>query len=308
MNRAILSMLAAGSLLAGCASAPIYPSLQQKTPVVIDGNPIDWQLPLTYYDKDSKLSFSVSNDSANLYFCFAAYDEPLQMRIIRGGLQIWIDTAGGKAQQIGLLYPDPATMVHGRANWRRDPSGGALQNTAEDFDPIGALRRAFLRSPGEMELKGFSPPIGGVTPVNNAFGIQVGVNWDTMNNVLYYEAAIPFADFLGKQLSPWDTGRIFGMTFTVNGMQHAAGNKGDLASTSGSERGGDTPGEGDDDPGGAGAGMPGGGYGGGGMGHGGGMGRGGGHRGGGSRAEGQNPLQQSQTLWFKLKLAGTTER
>src|ERR1035437_6152862 len=94
-----------GVLLSACASAPIYQSFPQRTPIAVDGHASEWPQPLDYYNKDSKISFSVSNDSSKIYFCIEAYDEQLQMKIVHGGIQLWIDTAGGNAQAIGVLYP-----------------------------------------------------------------------------------------------------------------------------------------------------------------------------------------------------------
>ena len=91
-------------LFCSCASAPLYQSVWQASPVTVDGDATDWQRPLAYYDADSKLSFTVSNDSTKLYFMIEAYDEPAQMKIIREGLQLWIDTSGGKSNDIGILY------------------------------------------------------------------------------------------------------------------------------------------------------------------------------------------------------------
>ena len=281
------------AVLSSCSSAPLLKSQWQSSPVIVDGDASDWQRPLMYYDKDSKLSYSITNDSTKLYLCFQIYDIETQMKIIRAGLQLWIDTVGGKEQQIGVLYPVAGTMVPlARDDYARSTSA------APDFDPIGRLRKNFLRSPGEIELAGFKSPIGGMVPLHNAFGINVRINWDTMNNVMNYEAAIPFTTFYHPSIRPMDSLLTFGVQFTVNGIDHGkrgAGHESGESGGGGFPGGGATPGS----PGSIG----GGGYGGG-MRGGAGGGRGGGHRGSeGQSGESGADLSHSETLKIRLRLA-----
>ena len=46
----------------------------QVTPIVIDGNDNEWSHPFNFYDNQSALIFSISNDSKNLYICFSNND------------------------------------------------------------------------------------------------------------------------------------------------------------------------------------------------------------------------------------------
>jgi hypothetical protein len=291
-----LGALILGVTMASCSSGNLIQSLPQTKPIVVDGDASDWQLPLAFYDKETKLSFSVSNDSTTLYFCFEAFDQDLQTKIVRGGLQIYFDTNGGTSKDISMLYPIPSTLP------RTEPqSGGGYGSSSDNFDPIGALRRNFYRSMhNELQLTGFLPPAAGLVPLKNAFGIEVRINWDTINNVLNYEAAIPFSTFYKRKLASADSAKIIGLTFTVNGVGHGSGKRQKQPDeTAGGD--GNYPGAGGG-AGGMGGGVGGmggaGGMGGGGMGHG-----GGGHRGGGSGGSASNPLAESQTLAVKLKLA-----
>jgi hypothetical protein len=287
-----LGFLTLGVTLISCSSGNLVQSVPQTKPIIVDGDASDWQLPLAYYDKETKLSFTISNDSTKLYFCLEAFDQELQTKIIRGGLQIYLDTNGGKGKNISMLYPIPSTYQRPEPQ-SKDGDGSSSDN----FDPIGALRRSFFRSQSnELQLTGFLPPAAGYVPLKNAFGIEVSINWDTINNVLNYEAAIPFATFYKQKLVPADSTKIIGITFTVNGVTRGSGKR--QATPAGATDGVA------DVPGGSGAGYPGGGMGGaGGMG-GGGMGHGGGGRhGGGGGGNTSNPLTESQSLSVTLQLA-----
>ena len=275
-------------LISSCSQPPLYQSLWQGTPVTVDGDASEWQRPLAYYDADSKLSFTVSNDSTKLYLIVEAYDEAAQMKIVREGLQIWIDTSGGKGKDIGILYPVAAMSGNAPKGTDNQSSGAGTGNygSQPDYDRIAAMHRNFLKSPGQIELKGFKPPIGGVLPLQNAFGIQTRINWDTINNILNWEAAIPMETFYRHALNHSDSLKTFGITFSVNGIDHSSHKK-----SADDNAGGYTPSGGS----GMGAGgMPGGGMGGRG---------GGGGRHGGAGSSTNSSITQSNTFVLRFRLS-----
>jgi hypothetical protein len=273
-------------LISSCSSAPLYQSIWQGTSVTVDGDASDWQRPLAYYDADSKLSFTISNDSTKLYLIVEAYDEAAQMKIVRVGLQLWIDTSGGKSKDIGILYPVAAMTGNTPRAVDGQTSGAVTGNygTQPDYDRIATMRRDFLKSPGQIELKGFKPPIGGLLPQKNAFSIEARINWDTVNNILNWEAAIPLETFYRHSITHSDSLKTFGITFAVSGIAHSASSH---KGGGGDEGGGYTPG---------GGGM------GGGMGGRGGM--GGGRRGGGGGGSSANSaLSQSNSFTARFRLS-----
>src|ERR1035437_11092458 len=75
----------------------------QTSSIVVDGKPNEWPTPLKYFDEKSKLQYAVTNDYENLYFCIKAADEQTQTKILRAGLQVWIDTTGNN-EQIGRAH------------------------------------------------------------------------------------------------------------------------------------------------------------------------------------------------------------
>ena len=65
-------------------------STWQQKPVVADGKPNEWKIPLKYFDEKSKLQYAITNDFQNLYFCIRATEQETQTKILRAGLQIKI--------------------------------------------------------------------------------------------------------------------------------------------------------------------------------------------------------------------------
>src|ERR1700749_4988033 len=96
------------SLLAACSPKAMYQSGWQSTPVVADGNASEWRIPLRFYDTDTKLNYTLSNDNENIYLCVRIVDELSQAKVIRNGLNIWFDTLAKNNKQCGILYPVPS--------------------------------------------------------------------------------------------------------------------------------------------------------------------------------------------------------
>ena len=57
----------------------------QVTPIVIDGNDNEWSHPFNFYDNQSALIFSISNDSKNLYICFSNNDRMKTGKMMKAG-------------------------------------------------------------------------------------------------------------------------------------------------------------------------------------------------------------------------------
>ena len=254
-------------------------SIWQGNAVVADGKPAEWTTPLKYYDESSKLQFAVSNDFQNLYVCIRATEEQTQSKIMRAGLQLWIDTTGKNEHRVGILFPMANTIK------KTDQSQGGERNTGEKHD-VSAFRNKFLNEYKEMELSGFNPPINGMNLLQNNYGITVSINWDS-SQIMTYEAVIPFKTFYKDLISVSDSLKLMGVSIVLNALPapQGGGGGGSHGGGRGSGGGGGMPG------GGAGRGVPSGsgmrGGGGGGM-HGGG--------GGGGYSQGSSYLFEANTI------------
>jgi hypothetical protein len=252
-------------LFAACAPQPvIFENNWQNHPVKVDGKATEWEIPLQYYDNDTKLNYTITNDDSNLYYCIRITDDKQEMRVMKAGMQVRIDTSGKKADGAIVEYPFSATGA------KREGGKSRYSEGNKDSSAMSSAHSHFKESSSTMHLTGFLPPVGGITPVPNVYGIQVCIARDS-SGVMLYEAKIPFKTFYKPNLTNADKNKVFGITFVLNAM---SGNGG------GGHHGG------------------GGGMGGGGMG---GRGGGGGHRGGGG-SEDDGSLS-SEALSFKIKLA-----
>lgn len=71
----------------------------------IDGIVTDWNVPLSYYDADAHLQYSVAHDAEWLYVCARLNEATYQTKVIDGGLTLYLDTTGKKKQNIAIFCP-----------------------------------------------------------------------------------------------------------------------------------------------------------------------------------------------------------
>ena len=286
-----MSLLTVVIFITSCSRKIVYNNAWQSDDFTVLSKK-ETSEPLSFYDAKSKLQYQVTNDYKNLYICLKATDQQSQMKIIRAGMTVGLDTLGKKSPQVEVLFPFP--IVHAK----NSSSETSTDNNKRDWrskSDTGNQRKHFMSQYNEIHLSGFKPPINGIVPLHNVYGISVSITWDSLN-IMYYKAIIPFKTFFKDSLMASDSSRIFDFSVTVNGIEMQSGSHGG----SGGEGGGHGGGMG-------GGGMGGGGMGGGGM-HGGGMG-GGGHSGGHSMGGGGSDERSSmfETTHFYTRIKLTTK-
>lgn len=263
-------------------------------PITVDGIAAEWHQPLNFYDAETKLLFAISNDSTNIYLCFEAKDNATEMKIMRAGMRVELDTKGRNGLSATIDFPlppkereeqQPDEGGDGTPPKERDTSIQAGGYGQRRFDPAMAHQR-FLTNNITMDVKGFLNG-NGIVPIRGR-EISVAMNWDDANN-LFYEITIPIKDVLEDGYTADNILKEITLRAEVNAMKGSAGGN----------RGG-------------GGGFNGGGFGGGGM-RGGGM-RGGGMRGGGMRGggmqgtDGRSEMFQKTSFKQKFVLGTSTQQ
>jgi len=107
-GRRIRNVLAALALLglAACASVKTF-EIDSPTParqVIIDGRADDWAGRL-FIIKGAKVSLGFLNGPDSLYVCLRTDDPGLRRQILRSGLTVWFDPAGGRNKVLGIKHP-----------------------------------------------------------------------------------------------------------------------------------------------------------------------------------------------------------
>jgi hypothetical protein len=201
-------------LLSSCSDI-IYNSLWQGGPVKADGLPNEWSKPLKHYDSNTKLQYTFSNDRQNMYLCIRATDETTQKKILRGGLEIWIDTTGKNKERTGISYPLPDLTTREETDMEQRNQRGSDQN--QENGEGYKRKKKFRNEKSEMQLTGFKSPVGGVVPLKNIYDIDVNMNIDSLD-ILTYEAIIPFKTFYRDSLQLSDSSRVMSFKIVVKGL------------------------------------------------------------------------------------------
>jgi hypothetical protein len=189
-------------LFNACASTKVVAPLPwQQKQIVIDGAATDWETPLSHRSKDAKIQYGFSNDGKNLYFCLMASDDQTQMKILMNGLELALDTTGGKKKHISIKFP-----------LAQEKSFSDRGNALEGLPDIPKLRNKLLSDANEIEVKGFSTIGNGRLPLQNSAGIDVRIGWDSYN-IMVYEAKIPLAIFSFK-----NSNNVLGVTINIKGL------------------------------------------------------------------------------------------
>jgi hypothetical protein len=272
----LLSLLAVIIIISSCSRKVTYTNSWQSGDFT-KLNKSETEEPLRFYDEKSKLQYEVSNDYKNLYICLKATDQQSQMKIMRAGMTVGIDTLGKKSPQVEILFPFPVAHQKNGSSGNSNDNKRDWHNKSDTSNP----RKHFMSQYNEIHLSGFKPPVNGIVPLHNVYGIYVNITWDSLN-IMYYKAIIPFKTFFKDSLIASDSSRIFDFSVTVNGieMQHSEG--GESGSHGGGMHGG-----------GMGGGMRGGGMGGYG---------GGGHYGGGG-SDVRSSMFETNKFYTRIKLS-----
>ena len=176
-----------------------------------------WVKPFNYYNEESKAYYSFNNDLRNIYFSFKTLDKGTQLKILQMGLELWIDTTGRNSEMIGLVFP--ARRAYKQA-FKKDT---ALKNPPYTTD-LNRTKIQYIKGEKLLQLTGFRPPIGGITPFKNDFGIEASVNWDSTNTaMMVVRAIIPLNTFYKYKLNPRDSNKIFGFTIKTSGLPFEVG-------------------------------------------------------------------------------------
>jgi len=265
-------------LSAGCATLPTTQSnWQTKKP--------DLHEIISITDEQGHLQgsqnilYSLSNDSANLYVKLMIADSKTQMKILRNGLKLWLDTTGHQKEKLGMIYPlaSKENRIGEESPKRQQGQYGGMQDKASQIE----MKRRMIFRMIEMDIIGFDGPEAVRVPALTNAGLGASLTIDS-NGVIHYTAIIPFslmhynpALHVGKKSKLLTVGLETGKPEPIG--------------SHGSEGGGSHGG------GGGGGGMHGGGMGG--------AGGGGGGRHGGGGGQSATTYDEPIDLWMEVKLA-----
>lgn len=171
-----LLFFTAALITSGCSGGISVLSLPSGENTVIDGNTSEWN-NLTSI-KNEKLAIGFRNDKDYLYIAMVTNDRSKIMKIITGGLEVWLEP-GDSDSKIGIRYPerpDPSDMMRFREQNRNTPENGDNPPPPD----LGMQNTITILSEDGTELKQF--PADG-----NTYKSKITINRESFS----YELRVP---------------------------------------------------------------------------------------------------------------------
>ncbi len=182
-------LLAVGATLVA-SDKPRFESSPRLEPVTIDGKFDDWPGNLEPF-ADKPLSLQFQNDGEFLYVRFSTSDPAARMQIVRQGLTVWFDPAGGTKKHFGVRYPVVDRGQYGESQGRggyggyggRNRGGGDRPSGTPDDQPTetSPTDRVDVLGPGKDDARELTR--------DHLPGIDVALR--TEQGVLQYELKVP---------------------------------------------------------------------------------------------------------------------
>ena len=276
-------------LFNSCNKGIISTSHWQENALKIDGSSNDWNDSLLY-DAKSHLLYTVSNDNKNLYICIKVADLKNQMKLLRRGFTIWLDTVGKDRKSFGIKFP-----LSGVVNYYKMPSENN-GNNGDLMKDMKTMKKMLISEQREFELIGFT--LLGYEKNESikaslfaSAGIKIALGIDSLDYMIY-EMLVPL-NYIYKSPSVAlnDSKGILSIGMESGNTNSSGGSHDDEGSGNGMHSG---------NGGGGRSGM--GGMGGGGMRGGGGGMHSGGHQGGSNGSGSQSRDTEPIKTWIKVKL------
>lgn len=151
------------------------------------GSSGDCQQGAARYDPDARTYYSAANDSEGIHIRVATADLSQQRKILRNGLELWLDPKARKNKSTGILFPLP---VKERSNFQQNGGGQRVSDGPPPFltnDSGRQVEKKRLHSlVGEQkEMK--------LVNLSSSSGLSVSLHF--AGDTLIYEADIPFSAF-----------------------------------------------------------------------------------------------------------------
>jgi hypothetical protein len=180
----------------------------QSTPVVADGIPDDWTLPLRFTNATYTLQYNITSDNKNIYVCALSRDEQTMLRMLQAGITVYIDPKGQNARDISLHFPlrkQPGPIIRNR-------NGEPLTNQNDS-----AWKEELLLQSDSYGTTGFSGIDNGqFAATGNKSPIRVAIRLTHHDSLLVYEAVIPIDNVPGADLSSRNPKQPFSVGIVLN--------------------------------------------------------------------------------------------
>lgn len=186
----------------------------QKTPIVIDGESNDWYGYNQLTDEKSKISYIITNDQQRIYFLFRFPDKITQMKVLRSGLEINIDTLGKNNYPITIIYPYSIDREN------NDEYNHSFTGIEPDMNFEDSKDR-LIKNSKQLKLIGFNNGYNEVV-INtiNKINVKSALKFSE-DNSLIYELSVPIKLFFESDIQKYKY--PFNFQLIIKGLPYTSG-------------------------------------------------------------------------------------
>jgi len=202
--------------LNSCSSTTYLANWQTK-PVVADGIPTEWSLPLRYSDSESGLQYCITNDETNLYICLRATEQQAQLKIFNSGLNIYLYPSGKNKDESRIQFPLP--LKH---DWH--PVAGNMKPDMIKGNPQNAINFAeqYNLQDSKIILSGFQSEYNGTFKTTETKGFKEALGWDKQN-ILTYELIVPIRSLFINDIKTLKDNPVIGVKIYMDPLSFQGG-------------------------------------------------------------------------------------
>jgi hypothetical protein len=159
----------------------------------LDGLVDEWPGEKFETDAGTKIKYAVDNDEQNLYVAMVVAEFPTQMKMMKMGMNLFVDVKGKKKENRGIEFPvrsdQTSFAANNSSNTRTDQADN--ENGKQTFDKK-AIRSHLVMNLIYLRLFGFSDD--GSEPVKQGIeqsgSVNIQFTWDS-TDVMLIEYSIP---------------------------------------------------------------------------------------------------------------------
>jgi len=170
---------------------------------ILDGSIDEWPAEKFEQGKGTNIKYAVDNDAKNLYIAMVIPNFPTQMKMMRQGMNLYIDLKGKKKQGRGIEFPvkkDRSNFNEGNFSSNSgNRQGNNESNTERQKPDMKQMRGMMTLNLLSMKLFGFTDDEPKEQGLIMPGSVNIQFNWDEAN-IMYIEYDIPL-NLLGDNAS-----------------------------------------------------------------------------------------------------------
>ncbi len=203
---------------------------------ILDGSTVEWPDTIFQTDKETLIHYAVDNDAQHLFLALRIADFRTQMKLMRQGMNLYIDLKGKKKEGRGIEFPVKREGEEGF-------SGGGFNSQQRNQQDQGGngQRGSFDKKAirGSMALHMFAMKLFGFKdgePTSQGLQIEgtanIAFSWDS-SDVMHIEYFIPI-NLLGDASSLKE--KMISIGWKINGVDLPSGNSAGFSNSGGGGR------------------------------------------------------------------------